>query len=263
MGSRERGRAQVPALRKSNSRQITAFSLKPSHNHSECCQGNGTWTGKCTPARRRGLHVSSLGPSLNFPSGAQVCQPGPAQRGSSSVCRMTIGHGGWPVPVCVINNVQVPCPGLSAQAFCCHTGPTRNQIHSQPASSHQNLTPCWLVQATHPNSRGPEGGPLSPRVDGGSMIVLLASEGRVAFSLAASPAAAPGEPSRTYLGRTRTGGHAHRTWLCMSPVPPVRCRCDLEPTSAPLGASDSSSVTSKGGILLLSALKDCYEDGFR
>lgn len=105
--------------------------------------------------------------------------------------------------------------------------------------------------------------PPSPRVDGGSMIVLLTSEGRIAFSLAASPAAAPEEPSRTYPGRTGTGGHAHRTRLCMSPVPPVRCRCDLEPTSAPLGASESSSVTSKGGILLLSALKDCYEDGFR
>ena len=94
LGSRERGRAQGPALRKSNSRQITAFSLKPSHNHSQCRQGNGTRTGKGTPARRRGLHVRSLGPSLNFPSGAQVCQPGPAQRGSSSVCRVTIGHGG-------------------------------------------------------------------------------------------------------------------------------------------------------------------------
>lgn len=160
MGSRERGRAQGPALRKSNSRQITAFSLKPSHNYSQCRQGNGTRTGKGTPARRRGgLHVRSLGPSLNFAFGAQVCQPGPAQRGSSSVCRMTIGHGGWPPPVCVIINVRVSCPGLSAQPFRCHTGPTRIQVHSQPASSHQNLAPRWLVQATHPKSRGLEGGP--------------------------------------------------------------------------------------------------------
>lgn len=170
LGSRERGRAQGPALRKGHppseawawgggqraesawgggetpSRQVPAFSSKPSHSHLQCCYGNGTQTGNRTSARRRGWHARPLESLLNFTFGAQVCQPGPAHREAAArAAGPSVMGVGLCLSGCVIIDVQVPCPGLSAQAFHCHTGPMRNR-GSQPAvSSHQKPAPHGLA----------------------------------------------------------------------------------------------------------------------
>lgn len=167
----------------------------------------------------------SLEPQLNFTFGAQVCRPGPAQWGSSSSPSMTIGDGGWPLPVWLCHLQR---PGPLSWAFCPHI-PLPNGPHEKRRFTGSLQVPTRTPHPTGwlstPLRRGAleaqRLAPLSPTaMDGCSMVVLLVFRGQSCLQLSFLS----GSPRRAMWdtpGHPGTSGQAHKTRVCMSPTPPV------------------------------------------